>query len=45
VLSENSAYDILVEFQAKSEIDLLRNTATSLSLITAFHFDNGRLFI
>jgi len=43
---ENSAYNILVEFQAKRQIDLLCNAGTTVSWIAwygipAFHLDNS----
>ena len=38
---ENSAYNILIEFQAKRQIDLLCNAGTTVSWIAPFHLDNG----
>ena len=43
---ENSAYYILIEFQAKRQIDLLGYARTTVSWIAwygipAFHLDNG----
>ena len=38
---ENSAYNILIEFQAKRQIDLLCNAGTTVSWIASFHFDYG----
>ena len=44
--SENSAYNILIEFQAKRQIDLLCNAGKTVSWIAwygipPFHLDNG----
>ena len=38
---ENSAYNILIEFHAKRQIDLLCNAGTTVSWIAPFHLDNG----
>ena len=34
---ENSAYNILVEFQAKGQVDLLSDTWTAVSRVAPFH--------
>ena len=38
---ENSAYNILIEFQAKRQIDLLCNAGTTVSWIAPFHRNDG----
>ena len=38
---EDSAYNILVEFQIKGQIDLLGYAGTAESWIAALHLDNG----
>jgi len=38
---ENSAHNILVEFQTKGEVDLLSNAGAAVSRVAPFHLDNG----
>ncbi len=38
---ENSAHNILVEFQAKGQVDLLSNARTAISCIVLLHRNDG----
>ncbi len=38
---ENPAYNILVEFQTKGEVDLLGNAGAAVSRVAPFHLDDG----
>ena len=41
VRGESSTYNVLVEFQAKCQIDLLSDSGTAISGVVPLHFDDG----
>ena len=38
---ENSAHNILVEFQTKGQVDLLSNAGTAVSWVAPLHLNDG----